>query len=160
MYLKVEVSKADGSNLDSASKVTFTNYPIASLFTQVDVILGGKLISSAANTYAHRSILRSFSTRRSFPREATFFFCLKTNWRRVGVKRQKKILFRAENSAQWKIALKATSHLTIFMHGLRAKSKIQRNNYHYGNGGPSLTGKTSSVSLIFTHETHRNDKYR
>ena len=26
------------------------------------------------------------------------FFCLKTNWRRVGVKRQKKISFRAENS--------------------------------------------------------------
>ena len=32
------------------------NYPIASLFNQVDVILGGKLISSATNTYAHRSI--------------------------------------------------------------------------------------------------------
>ena len=26
------------------------------------------------------------------------FFCLKTNWQRVGVKRQKKISFRAENS--------------------------------------------------------------
>ena len=57
MYLKVKVSKADGSNLDSASKVGFTNYPIASLFNQVDVILGGKLISSATKTYAHLSIL-------------------------------------------------------------------------------------------------------
>ena len=53
--------------------------------------------------------------------------------------------------------LKATSHLTIFMRALRAKSKIQRNNYHHENGGPSLTGKTSSMSLIFTHQ---NVKYR
>ena len=39
------------------NKVGFANYTIASLFNQVDVILGGKLISSATNTYAHRSIL-------------------------------------------------------------------------------------------------------
>ena len=57
LYLKVKVSKTDGSNLDGASKVGFANYPIASLFNQVDVILGGKLVSSATNTYAHRSIL-------------------------------------------------------------------------------------------------------
>ena len=49
---KVKVSKADGSSLDGASKVGFANYPIASLFNQVDVILGSKLISSATNTYA------------------------------------------------------------------------------------------------------------
>ena len=47
LYLKVKVLK----------EVGFANYPIASLFNQVDVILGGKLISSATNTYAHRSIL-------------------------------------------------------------------------------------------------------
>ena len=55
LSLKVKVSKANGSN--AASKVGFANYSIASLFNQVDVILGGKLISSATNTYAHRSIL-------------------------------------------------------------------------------------------------------
>ena len=57
LHLKVKVSKADGTNLDGATKVGFANYPIASLFNQVDVILGGKLMSSATNTYAHRSIL-------------------------------------------------------------------------------------------------------
>ena len=57
LYLKVKVSKADGTNLDGASNVGFANYPISSLFNQVDVILSGKLISSATNTYAHRSIL-------------------------------------------------------------------------------------------------------
>ena len=57
LYLKVKVSKPDDSNLDGASKIGFANYPVASLFNQVNVILGGKLISSATNTYAHRSIL-------------------------------------------------------------------------------------------------------
>ena len=57
LYLKVKISKADGSNLDGTNTVGFTNYPIARVFNQVDVILGGKLISSATNAYAHRSIL-------------------------------------------------------------------------------------------------------
>ena len=57
LYLKVKVSKADGSNLDGVSKVGFANYLTASLFNQVDIVLGGNLISSAINTYAHRSIL-------------------------------------------------------------------------------------------------------
>ena len=56
--------------------------------------------------------------------------------------------------------VRATFHLTISMRGQRATGKIQRNNYHHGNCGPSLTDKTSSVSLIFTHRTHRNIKNR
>ena len=54
--------------------------------------------------------------------------------------------------------LKVTFHLTISMCGQRATSKIQWNNYHHRSCGPSLTGKTSSVSLTFTHGTHRNVK--
>ena len=53
------------------------------------------------------------------------------------------------------IQLRATSHLAISMRGQRATSKIQMNNYHHWNYGPSLTVKTSSVSLILTHQTHR-----
>ena len=56
--------------------------------------------------------------------------------------------------------VKATFHLTISMRGGRATGKIQKNNYHHGSCGPSLTCKTSSVSLIFTHGTHRNGKNR
>ena len=52
--------------------------------------------------------------------------------------------------------IRATFYLTISMSGQRATGKIQRNNYHHGSCGPSLKGKTSSVSLIFTHRTHRN----
>ena len=47
-----------------------------------------------------------------------------------------------------KSAFKATFHLTISMRGQNATSKIQRNNYHHGSCGPSLTGKTMSVFLI------------
>ena len=57
-------------------------------------------------------------------------------------------------------SLKATFHLTISVREKRAMGKIQRNNYHHGSCRPSLTGKTSSVSLIFTHGTHRNVKNR
>ena len=41
-----------------------------------------------------------------------------------------------------------TSHLTIFIFGMRAKGKIQINNYQYGQRGQSFAGETSSVSLI------------
>ena len=46
------------------------------------------------------------------------------------------------------------------MRGQRATGKIQRNDYHHGSFGPSLTGKTMSVFLIFTQGTHRNVKNR
>ena len=58
------------------------------------------------------------------------------------------------------VTLKATFHLTISMRGQRATGKIQRNNYLHGSCGPSLTGKTMSVLLIFTQGTHRNVKNR
>ena len=56
--------------------------------------------------------------------------------------------------------LKATSHCTISIRGQRETGKIQRSKYHHGNCGQSLTGKMSSVSLIFTYQTHRNVKNR
>ena len=69
-------------------------------------------------------------------------------------------LILAANICKQFFFVRATSHLTIFMREMRAKGKIQRNDYHHGNCGPSLTGTTSSVSLIFTHQTHRNVKNR
>ena len=56
--------------------------------------------------------------------------------------------------------VKVTFHLTISMRGQPATGKIQRNNYHHGSCGPSLTGKTMSVFLIFTQGRHRNVKNR
>ena len=40
------------------------------------------------------------------------------------------------------LSLKAIFHLNISMRGQRAMGKIQRNNYHHGSSGPSLTDKT------------------
>ena len=62
------------------------------------------------------------------------------------------------NLSPAKALVKATFHLTISTRGQRATGKIQRNNYHHGSCGTSLTSKTSSVSLIFTQGTHRNVK--
>ena len=42
-----------------------------------------------------------------------------------------------------------------FMRGMRDKGKIQRNNYQYGQRGPSFAGRTSSVSLIAYLHTRR-----
>ena len=56
--------------------------------------------------------------------------------------------------------IKATFHLTISMRAEHATGKIQRNNYHHGSCGPSLTGKTMSVFLIFTQGMHWNVKNR
>ena len=47
----------DGSNLAAYAKVDLVNYPIGSLFQQVDVILNGNLISSSTNTYAYRAAM-------------------------------------------------------------------------------------------------------
>ena len=58
------------------------------------------------------------------------------------------------------LVTEATFHLTISMGRQRATSKIRRNNYCHGRFGPSLTGKTSSVSLIFTHRKQWNVKNR
>ena len=37
LYLKFKVTKSDGSNLDAGSKTAVTNYPIGSLFSQVNI---------------------------------------------------------------------------------------------------------------------------
>ena len=43
--------------------------------------------------------LKAIFQRAEFSARSDISFCVKTNWRRVGAKRQKKISFRAENSA-------------------------------------------------------------
>ena len=74
----------------------------------------------------------------------------------MGIAGSNLTVIRAERYIE--IKLRATFHLTISMRGQRATGKIQRNNCHHGSCGPSLTGKTMSVFLIFTQGTHRNVK--
>lgn len=60
-YLKLsaKITKPDGTDLDDTDKASFINYPIASLFSQVDFYLGDVLITSSSNTYAFRAILET-----------------------------------------------------------------------------------------------------
>ena len=46
--------------------------------------------------FLQKSCLKAIFHQADFSARSDIFFCLKTNWRRVGVKRQKKISFRAE----------------------------------------------------------------
>ena len=60
-YLKVKLKivKGDGSDLEATDKVTLTNYPIGSIFSQVDVNLGGTIVSNSTNTYPYRAYLET-----------------------------------------------------------------------------------------------------
>ena len=42
-------------------------------------------------------------------------------------------------------AFKAASHLTVFMRGMRAKDKIQRNNYQYRQSGYLLRSRLPGI---------------
>ena len=57
LNIKFKVVNSDGSNLAADAEAGLVNYPIASLFQQVDVLLNGNLISSSTNTYAYRAML-------------------------------------------------------------------------------------------------------
>ena len=60
-FLKVKrkVTKASGQNLVEADKVSVIKYPVVSLFSQVDMLLGGKVISSSTNTYPYRAYIET-----------------------------------------------------------------------------------------------------
>ena len=61
-FLKLicRITKANGQNLVDANKVSVMNCPVSSLFSQVDILLGGKVISSSTNTYPYRAYIETF----------------------------------------------------------------------------------------------------
>ena len=59
LKLKCKITKANGTNIVAEDVVTMINYPIASLYSQVDILLGGKVISSSTNNYAFRAYLET-----------------------------------------------------------------------------------------------------
>ena len=91
---------------------------------------------------------------------APIFYIVPKKYRAGPKPTQTLVPFRlsAGRNPDWSI--KATFHFTISMRAQRATSKIQRNDYHHGSCGHSLTGKTMSVFLIFSQETNRNVKNR
>ena len=61
LFLKVKckIIKAGGQNLAETDKANVINYPVSSLFSQVDILLGGKVISSSTNTYPYRAYIET-----------------------------------------------------------------------------------------------------
>ena len=57
LLLAVKITKNDGSSLEAGSAVGPTNLFLHSLFSQVDIQLNGKQVSSPSNIYAYRAYL-------------------------------------------------------------------------------------------------------
>ncbi|KAI4887500.1 hypothetical protein NFI96_002413, partial [Prochilodus magdalenae] len=57
LYLRLKITKPDGSDIDDGAAVRLINYPGATIFSQVDVSIGDGLISQSSSTYPYRSII-------------------------------------------------------------------------------------------------------
>ncbi|XP_028646572.1 uncharacterized protein F54H12.2-like [Erpetoichthys calabaricus] len=56
LHIQCQIVNADGTNPPPVAEVAFVNYPIASLFSQVDVTLGDRLISQSSSLYPYRAL--------------------------------------------------------------------------------------------------------
>ncbi|XP_048010383.1 uncharacterized protein F54H12.2-like [Megalobrama amblycephala] len=59
LYLRLKITRPNGADLANDAKVGLINYPGATVFSQVDVSLGDRLISQSSRTYAYRCIIES-----------------------------------------------------------------------------------------------------
>ena len=59
LYVKVKITKANGTALDANTQVGPANLFLHSLFSQVDVSLNERLISASTNTYPYRAMIES-----------------------------------------------------------------------------------------------------
>ncbi|XP_070546141.1 uncharacterized protein F54H12.2-like [Ptychodera flava] len=59
LFIKAKITAADGSNLPAAAQVAPVNLLLHSLFSQLEVSLNGKVVSSSNNTYAYRSYIET-----------------------------------------------------------------------------------------------------
>ena len=59
LQVKFKIVKGDGTNMAATDKCTVINFPIATLFSQIDITLGGKIISSSTNTYGYRALMET-----------------------------------------------------------------------------------------------------
>ncbi|XP_069035265.1 uncharacterized protein F54H12.2-like [Lepisosteus oculatus] len=59
LYLTCKITEADGRDIDAAARVSLVNYPIAAIFSQVDITVGDRLISQSNNCYPYRAFIES-----------------------------------------------------------------------------------------------------
>lgn len=59
LYVKVKITQANGQDIADDAKVGPANLLLQSMFSQVDVSLNGKLVSSSTNLYPYRAMLET-----------------------------------------------------------------------------------------------------
>lgn len=59
LYLTCKITKDDNTNIPLTAEVGLVNYPIAAIFSQLDVVLGDRLISQSNNCYPYRAFIES-----------------------------------------------------------------------------------------------------
>ncbi|XP_078027335.1 uncharacterized protein F54H12.2-like [Epinephelus lanceolatus] len=59
LHLRLKITKADGTKLDNDVPVGLVNYPLNTIFSQCDVILGDRLISQSSATHPYRAMIET-----------------------------------------------------------------------------------------------------
>ncbi|XP_075707212.1 uncharacterized protein F54H12.2-like [Rhinoderma darwinii] len=59
LYLTLRIVKNDNTPIADGTRVSLTNYPIATLFSQLDVSLGDRLISQSNSLYPYRAYIET-----------------------------------------------------------------------------------------------------
>ncbi|KAM8972047.1 uncharacterized protein F54H12.2-like [Pelodytes ibericus] len=59
LYITCKIVKNDNTPIADGARVSLINYPIATLFNQLDVTLGDRLISQSNNLYAYRAYIET-----------------------------------------------------------------------------------------------------
>ncbi|XP_053323790.1 uncharacterized protein F54H12.2-like [Spea bombifrons] len=59
LYITCKIVKNDNSQIPEGARVSLINYPIATLFNQLDVTLGDRLISQSNNLYSYRAYIET-----------------------------------------------------------------------------------------------------
>ncbi|XP_078144002.1 uncharacterized protein F54H12.2-like [Centroberyx gerrardi] len=59
LHLRLKITNADGTDLAQDTAVSIINYPLNTIFSQCDVILGDRLISQASATHPYRAMIET-----------------------------------------------------------------------------------------------------
>ena len=59
LYVKCKITQEDGTNIANDTRVALVNYPIAAIFSQLDVTIGDRLISQSNNCYPYRAFIEA-----------------------------------------------------------------------------------------------------
>ena len=62
LYVKCKILRSDGKPLDETDEVAPVNLLFHSMFSQVDVMMQGKLIGSTSNHYPFKSMIQTLLT--------------------------------------------------------------------------------------------------